>query len=105
MDRIRNWLWKSLGITLDRKAKMVGGLVAGSTLLAILFGSLFMMTHAGLFLLLTIVSSAAVVIVLLGGSYSTVSWSLASKEERKEIEEEMALKQWRRRARDTHFQP
>jgi high-affinity Fe2+/Pb2+ permease len=105
MDRIRNWLWKSLGVTLDREAKIVGGLVAGSTLLAILFGSLFMMTHVGLFLLLAVVSLAAVVIVLLGGSYRTLSWSLASPEERKQIEEEIALKQWRRRARDTHFQP
>jgi hypothetical protein len=105
MDRIRNWLWKNLGVTLDRKAKMVGGIVAGSTLLAILFGSLFVTTHTWLFLLLTVVSSAVVLIVLLGGSYSAISWSLASKEERKNIEEEVALKQLRRRARDTHFQP
>ena len=105
MDRIRNWLWKSLGVTLDRETKMVGGIVAGSTLLAILFGSLFVTTHAWLFLLLTVVSSAVVLIVLLGSSYSAISWSLASKEERKKIEEEVALKQLRRRARDTHFQP
>jgi hypothetical protein len=105
MDRIRNWLWKNLGVTLDREAKMVGAIVAGSSLLAILFGSLFLMTHARLFLLLTVVGLAVVVIVLLGGSYSAVSWSLASQEERKHIEEEIALKQWRRRARDTHFEP
>jgi hypothetical protein len=105
MDRIRNWLWKSLGVTLDRKTKMVGGIVAGCTLLAILFGSLSAMTHAGLFLALTVLSFAAVFIVLLGGSYSAISWGLASKEERKKIEEEVALKQWRSRARDTHFQP
>jgi hypothetical protein len=105
MDRIRNWLWKNLGVTLDRQAKMVGGIVAGCTLLAILFGSLFVMTHAGLFLVLAVLSFAVVLIVLLGGSYSAVSWSLASKEERKQIEEEVALKQWRSRARDTHFEP
>jgi hypothetical protein len=46
MDRIRNWLWKSLGVTLDREAKTVGGIVAGGSLLTILFGSLLVITHA-----------------------------------------------------------
>jgi hypothetical protein len=55
-------------------------------------------------LLLAALSFAAVLIVLFGGSYSIVSWSLASKEERKKMEEEVAQKQLRRRARDTHFQ-
>lgn len=104
MDRIQNWLWKSLGITLDREAKIVGGIVAGCTLLTILFGSLLVITHAGLFLLLGVLSFAAVLIVLFGSSYSIVSWSLASKEERKKMEEEVAQKQLRRRARDTHSQ-
>lgn len=105
MSRIRDWLWKSLGITLDRETKIVGGIVAGSTLLAILFGILFVITHVGLLLLLTGLSLAVVLIILFGSSYRTLSWSLASKEERKRIEEEMALKQLRRKARDTHFQP
>ncbi|HET9918679.1 MAG TPA: hypothetical protein VFQ30_02470 [Ktedonobacteraceae bacterium] len=105
MSRIRDWLWKSLGITLDRETKIVGGIVAGSTLLAILFGILFVITHVGLLLLLTGLSFAVVLIILFGSSYRTLSWSLASKEERKRIEEEMALKQLRRKARDTHFQP
>lgn len=105
MSRIRDWLWKSLGITLDWETKIVGGIVAGSTLLAILFGILFVITHVGLLLLLTGLSLAVVLIILFGSSYRTLSWSLASKEERKRIEEEMALKQLRRKARDTHFQP
>lgn len=99
MDRIRNWLWESLGVTLDREAKIAGGIVVGCTLLTILFGSLLMITHAGLFSLLTISSFAAVFIVLFGGSYSIVSWSQASKEKRKKMEEEVAQKQLRRKVR------
>lgn len=105
MGRIRSWLWKSLGITLDREAKMVGGMVVGGTLLTILFGILFLVTHTELFVLLAALNFAVTFFVTFGSSYSAASWGLASKEERKKIEEEMALKQLKRRTREKHFQP
>lgn len=105
MDKIRNWLWKSLGITLDRGTKIVGGIVIVCTLLTILFASLAVIIHAGPFLLLAILSFAVVFLILFGGSYRAFFWGVASQEERKKMEEEVAQKQLRRRARDPHFQP
>lgn len=105
MDRIRKWLYQYLGITLDRETKIVGGIVIGGTLSGILFASLLAITHAAVFLPLTVLSFAVVSILAFGGSYKAVSWSLSSKEGRREIEEEVALKQLRRRVRDKHFQP
>jgi hypothetical protein len=105
MDTLRRWLWKSLGVTLDRETKIVSGIVIGCTLGVIVFGVLFAVTHASLFLLLAILSLSGAGIIAFGGSYSSISWGLASKEGRQKIEEEIALKQLRRRAHDKHYQP
>ncbi|BCL78686.1 hypothetical protein ccbrp13_11510 [Ktedonobacteria bacterium brp13] len=105
MDKVRRFLWEKFGVTLDRETRIVGSIVVLSILAAVVFGIFFAITHATLFLLLVVLSASAAGIVAIGSCYSSLSWSLGSKEERKEIEEEIALKQWRRRARDTHYEP
>jgi len=105
MDKVRRFLWKNFGVTLDRETRIVGSIVVLSMLAVVVFGILLAITHATFFLLLVVLISSAVGIVAIGSCYSSLSWSLSSKEERKKIEEEIALKQWKRRARDTHYEP
>jgi hypothetical protein len=104
MDKVRRYLWKQFGVTLDRETKIVGGIVAACVIAAIVFGIFFALTHASFFLLMIVLSIAGAGTIAFGGSYNAMSWGLASKEERKKIEEEIALKQLRRRARDSHYQ-
>jgi hypothetical protein len=105
MDRIRRFLWRNFGVTLDRETKIVGSIVIICLLAAVVFSILFARTHASFFLLLVVLSTAGAGTFAFGGSYRAMSWGLSSKEERKKIEEEVALEQLRRRARDKHFQP
>lgn len=104
MDKVRRFLWKQFGVTLDRETKIVGGIVAGCVIAAIVFSILFALIHASFFLLMVVLSMAGAGTVAFGGSYNAMAWGLASKEERKKIEEEVALKQLKRRARDPHYQ-
>lgn len=105
MDNIQRFLWKYFGVTLDRQTRIVGSIIVLSTLAIVVFGICFAITHAALFLLLVILSASVAGLIAFGGSYNSFDWSLASKEERKKIEEEIALKQWRRRVRNTHYEP
>ena len=104
MDKLRRLLWNNFGITLDRETKIVGSIALVCFLAAVTFGILFALTQASFFLLLVVLSVAGVGTLAFGGSYSAFSWGLASKEERAKIEEEIALKQLRRRVRDKHYQ-
>lgn len=105
MNKIRDFLWKRLGVTLDRETWIVGSIVLGSFLTAVVCAILFVITHASFFLLLTVLGASGAGLFAFGGSYNAMSWALGSEEERRKIEEEIALKQWRRRARDPHFKP
>ncbi|HEX7734586.1 MAG TPA: hypothetical protein VF458_06980 [Ktedonobacteraceae bacterium] len=105
MDKIRRFLWKHFGITLDRETRVVASIVVLGVVGVLGFGIGFAITHAAFFLLLVVLCASGAGLVGFGGSYSAISWSLASKEERKKIEEEIALKQLRRRARDKHYEP
>jgi hypothetical protein len=105
MDKVRRFLWKNFGMTLDRETRIVGSIVVLSILAVIVFGILLAITHATVFLFLVVLSASAAGTVAIGSCYSSLSWSLSSKEERNKIEEEIALKQWKRRARDTHYEP
>lgn len=104
MDKVRRFLWNKFGITLDRETKIVGSIALLSFIAAVTFSILFAITHASFFLLLVVLSVAGVGTIAFGSSYSALSWGLASKEERAKIEEEIALKQLRRRARDKRYQ-
>lgn len=105
MEKVRRLLWKQFGITLDHETQIVGAAIGIGLVGLIGFGIAFAITHSTLFLLLAIVSAAAPSMLAFGGSYDAISWSLSSKEQRKKIEEEIALKQLRRRARDKHYEP
>jgi hypothetical protein len=105
MDTIRRFLWKHFGITLDRETYIVGGVTALLVLGVIVFGVCFAVTHASLYLLLAVLCGSVAGLGAFGGSYDAVDWALSSKEERQKIEEEIALKQLRRRVRDKHYQP
>jgi hypothetical protein len=104
MDTIRRFLWKQFGITLDRETCIVGGIAVLMVVAIIVFGVCLAVTHAVLFSLLIILCGFVVGILAFGGSYSAMEWGVSSKEERQKIEEEIALKQLRRRARDKHFE-
>lgn len=105
MSKVRNFLWKHLGITLDRETRIVGSIIVFGVVGVIGFGIGFAITHAAFFLLMAVLCGSVAGLLGTGGSYSPISWSLGSKKERKKIEEEIALKQWRRRARDKHYEP
>ncbi|GHO45985.1 hypothetical protein [Ktedonospora formicarum] len=105
MDHIRRLLWRYLGITLDRKTKLVASIVILGIGGVIGFGIGFAVTHASFFLFMTLVCGSVAGLFGIGGSYNAMDWGLSSKEERRRIEEEIALKQMRRRARDKHFEP
>ncbi len=104
MDTVRRFLWKHFGITLDRETRLVGGIAMLLVVGVVVFGVCFAITHTPLFLVLTILCGSAVGMLAFGGSYDAVDWGLSSKEERRKIEEEIALKQLRRRARDKHYE-
>jgi hypothetical protein len=104
MDKIRRYLWEQFGVTLDRETKIVGSIVVMCVIAAVVFSILFAFIHASFFLLMVVLTTAGAGTVAFGGSYDAMAWGLASKEDRKKIEEEIALKQLRRRARDPHYQ-
>lgn len=104
MDKLRSFFWKHFGITLDRETRLVIGVGSLSTLLAVAFGILFAITHSSFFLFLVVIVFIPVGALLMGSNYHAALWGVSSKEERKKIEEEIALKQLKRRARDQHFQ-
>lgn len=104
MDRIRRLLWKYLGITLDRKTIVVIGVVAFSCIAAIVCGFLALATNSVVWRLLAFLFAIPAIIMLFGGSYNAMFWGVSNKEGRKEIEEEVALKQLKKRARDKRYQ-
>lgn len=105
MDNVRRFLWKYFGVTLDRETRTFLSIVLVSCLAAIVFALFFVLTRSSFFLLLTVLALSAGGLVLLGNSNNAFSWGLSNKEERQKIEEEIALKQLRRRARDKHYEP
>lgn len=104
METVRRFLWKHFGITLDRETRIVGSIAMLMIVAAVVFGVCFAVTHAALFLLLAILCGSAVGMLAFGGSSNAWEWGVSSPEERRKIEEEIALKQLRRRARDEHYE-
>ena len=104
MDKLRNLLWKTLGITLDQKTLLIVGVVSLSSLAAIVFGILSASTNNSLFRLLFIITLIPVGAILLGSAYRPLMWGLSNKSARKEIEQEVALEQLKRRVNDKHFE-
>jgi hypothetical protein len=104
MNKLRNFLWKYLGITLDRQTSFVLGTLLLSGIAAIVFGILSISTNSSLFRLLFVIVLIPTVAISGGSVYGLVMWSLSSKSERKEMEEEIALKQLKRRVNDKHFE-
>lgn len=104
MQKIRDFLWKYLGMTLDREKLLVLGLVVLSLVGTIVLGILFGVTGNPLFRVLGFFAAIPAVLIALGGSYKTLDWSLSDKNGRRNIEEEMTLNQLKRRARDKHYE-
>jgi hypothetical protein len=104
MNTLRNLLWKNLGITLDKNFFNPVGIVLGGCIAAIVFGFLWMNTHDAIFRILFYISCAPVVIILFGSLYRPLMWGFSNKEQRRELEQEVALEQFRRRAHDKHFE-
>jgi hypothetical protein len=104
MNKLRNILWKNLGITLDKRLFFIVGIVSISCIAAIFFGRLSASTNNSLFHVLFVLALIPVVAISLGSAYRPLMWGLSNKSERKEIEQEVALKQLKRRANDQHFE-
>jgi nitrate reductase NapE component len=103
MNKLRNMLWKNLGMTLDKKMFFLVGTVSISCMAASVFGILSMSTNNSLFRFLFVITIIPVVAISLGGSYRPLMWSLSNTSERKEIEQEVALEQLKRRVNEKHF--
>jgi len=104
MNKLRNMLWKNLGITLDKKFYFLVGGVSISCIAAIVFGILADSMNSALFRVLFLLALVPVVAVVMGSCYRPLMWSLSNKDERKEIEQEVALEQLKRRVNDQHFE-
>jgi hypothetical protein len=104
MKKLRNMLWKYLGITLDKQTYFIIGIVSISCIAAMVFGILAASTNSTLFRLLFVFTIIPAATILLGSINRPLMWGLSTESERKEIEQELALKQLKRRAKDSHFE-
>src|SRR5258708_5330728 len=103
MEKIRRFLWKNLGITLDRQTLLITGIVVLSFTVAIVFRLLANITTNSLFRLLFLITILPGGIIVMGSSYRLIEWNLSDKEGREEIEREVALGQLKRRVNDKNF--
>ncbi len=101
MDKLRSFLWKNLGITLDQKTLFIVGIVSLSCLAAIVFGILAASTNYSLFRLLFLITIIPAGAILSGSVYRPLMWGLSNPSERKEIEQEVSLEQLKRRVSDS----
>jgi hypothetical protein len=104
MDRIRRFLWKYLGMTLDGETIFVVCAVTLSCIAMMVFGILAATTGQSVFRLLAFFFAIPALIIPFGGSYNAMFWGVSNKKERAEIEKEVALKQLKRRVRDKRYQ-
>ena len=104
MNKLRNVLWKNLGITLDKRSYFLVGIVSISCVAAIVFGLLADSMNSALFRVLFLLALVPVVAIVMGSCYRPLMWSFSNKDERREIEQEVALEQLKRRANDSHFE-
>lgn len=104
MKKLRDMLWKYLGITMDKKWFFLVGTVSISCIAAMVFGILATSTNSTLFRLLFVLAIIPAGTLLCGSVYRPLTWSLSSKSERKEIEQEVALEQLKRKVNDKHFE-
>ena len=104
MNKLRNFLWKNLGITLDKQTLIIIGIVSISCIAAIVFGVLATSTNSTLFRVLFVLTVIPAGTILCGSVYRPLMWSLSNKSERQKIEQEVALEQLKRRVNDKHFE-
>ena len=104
MNKLRNMLWKNLGITLDKKFYFLVGIVSISCVAAIVFGILADNLNSALFKVLFVLALIPVVAIVMGSCYRPLMWSFSNKDERREIEQEVSLDQLKRRVNDKHFE-
>lgn len=104
MNKLRNILWKHLGITLDKQTYWIAGIVLVSCIATMVFGILAASTNITLYRILFVVVSIPASTILLGSINRPLMWSLSTKSERLEMEREIALKQLKRRVNDPHFE-
>jgi hypothetical protein len=104
MDMLKRFLWKNLGITLARKFFITTGIFVASCIATILFIVLFSIFHFSFFNVLALLSGIPAGLLIINGLYTTFRWDFATKEEKQEIEQEIAFKQLKRRVNDKDFQ-
>lgn len=97
-------LWKNLGITLDKKFYFLVGIVSISCVATIVFGILADSLNSALFKVLFVLALIPVVAIVMGSCYRPLMWSFSNKDERREMEQEVALEQLKRRVNDQHFE-
>ena len=104
MNKLRDMLWKNLGITLDKKFYFLVGIVSISCVATIVFGILADSLNSALFKVLFVLALIPVVAIVMGSCYRPLMWSFSNKDERREIEQEVSLDQLKRRVNDKHFE-
>lgn len=104
MNKLRDMLWKNLGITLDKKFYFLVGIVSISCVAAIVFGLLADSLNSALFRVLFLLALVPVVAIVMGSCYRPLMWSFSNKDERREIEQEVSLEQLKRKVNDKHFE-
>ncbi|EFH80997.1 hypothetical protein [Ktedonobacter racemifer] len=102
MDMLKRFLWKNLGITLDRKFFITTGIFVASCIATILFTVLSFQFSD--FKVLAVLAGIPAGLLIINGLYTTLRWDFATKEEKQEIEQEIAFKQLKRRVNDKDFQ-
>jgi apolipoprotein N-acyltransferase len=103
MVAVRRFLWKWLGITLDRRTLLLIGAGLLSCLAILVSGVLLAMTGASFYRALVVLCALPAEALALGGCYRAAMWNLSSKSERREIEQEVALTQLKRRVQDKRY--
>lgn len=93
MKHVKRFLWKNLGITLNKRFMILAGIVLISCIAAVspaFFPAIAQNRYA--LIAVTLITTAGFTIVL-GSTYTALDWALSSKEERRQIETEVSLKQ------------
>ncbi|EFH81834.1 hypothetical protein [Ktedonobacter racemifer] len=90
MEKVRRLLW-NVGLVPNKETFIFVGIALVSCLATLVCGILLAITHDLLFGSLIVLVSLPAFIISFGGSYRLMNWTLSSKEERANIEKEMAV--------------
>jgi hypothetical protein len=101
MDAIRRFLWRYLGITLDRETYMLVGFILLACIAACLLGFVPAISQNQILRVVCYIATIPGGILLLGCFSRSILWGLSNKEERRQIETDIALRQLKKHVRAT----